>query len=301
MQITIDTESGFCFGVTSAIQKAEEELKKGSLCCLGDIVHNGQEVKRLEDAGLKTINYEDLSNMRGGRVLLRAHGEPPSTYVTANQNNINIIDATCPVVKKLQERIRTTYLEAKRQEGEKARGQIVIFGKVGHAEVIGLQGQTDNTAIVIEGLNDLYKIDYSRDIYLFSQTTKSVDEFNQIVYEIQSTITNQQSPIIFKYYDTICRNVANRVEKLKAFARQQDLVIFVGGQKSSNAKVLFEHCKAANPNSIFISSPNELSTPKLLSTFNFQLSTIKIGICGATSTPLWLMEQCRAKLLASKL
>jgi len=292
MTVTIDTESGFCFGVTSAINKAEEELKQGSLCCLGDIVHNGQEVERLEQAGLKTINYEDLKQMRSGRVLLRAHGEPPSTYLTAQANGIEIIDATCPVVKKLQERIRTTYQEMTRQEGDKAKGQIVIFGKVGHAEVIGLEGQTNNTAIVIEGIQDLNKIDFTRDIYLFSQTTKSVDEFNEIVRSIQSSITHHPSPITFQYYDTICRNVANRVAKLREFAAAQDLVIFVGGKKSSNAKVLYEQCKEANPNSIFISSPDELN----LSPATCHLPP-KIGICGATSTPLWLMQQCKNKLI----
>jgi len=289
MTVTIDTESGFCFGVTSAINQAEEELKKGSLCCLGDIVHNGQEVERLEQAGLKTINYDELQQMQGGRVLLRAHGEPPSTYLTAQTNGIEIIDATCPVVLMLQKRIRKCYLEH-------PNAQIAIYGQRGHAEVIGLMGQTNNTAIVIEHIEDAdTMLDYSRDIYLFSQTTKSVDEFNEIVHTIQSSISLHPSPITFQYYDTICRNVANRVDKLKAFAVAQDLVIFVGGKKSSNAKVLFEHCKEANPNSIFISSPDELN----LSPATCHLPP-KIGICGATSTPLWLMQQCKDKLLAYK-
>jgi len=285
MIITIDKESGFCFGVTSAIKKAEEELQKGPLSCLGDIVHNGQEVQRLEQAGLKTIDYQDLQTMQGGRVLLRAHGEPPSTYLTAAANHINIIDATCPVVLMLQKRIRQCYQDH-------PQAQIVIYGQRGHAEVIGLMGQTNNTAIVIERLEDLSKIDFTHDIYLFSQTTKSVDEFNEIVHNLQSSILNLQSSITFQYYDTICRNVANRVEKLRAFAQSQDLVIFVGGQKSSNAKVLFEHCRDANPNSIFISSPDDINSSFINPSFS------KIGICGATSTPLWLMEQCREKLLA---
>ncbi len=292
MTITIDNESGFCFGVTSAIEKAEEELKKGSLCCLGDIVHNGQEVERLEQAGLRTIGYADLEQMQGGRVLLRAHGEPPSTYQTAQKNNINIIDATCPVVKKLQERIKKVH----DTECTMHDAQIVIFGKVGHAEVIGLQGQTNNTAIVIENLDDLNKIDFHRDIYLFSQTTKSVDEFKKIVESLKLKVERSGLDIKLNVEDSICRNVANRAQKMKAFAAQQDLVIFVGGQKSSNAKVLFKHCLDANPNSIFISSPDELSTPELLSTLNSKLSTLKIGICGATSTPLWLMEQCKDRL-----
>lgn len=289
MIVSIDTGSGFCFGVTSAIKKAEEELQKGSLSCLGDIVHNGQEVERLEHAGLRTIDYNDFQQMRGGRVLLRAHGEPPSTYATARANGIEVIDATCPVVKKLQERIRTTYIQH-------PQAQIVIFGKVGHAEVIGLQGQTDNTAIVIEKPQDLDEMDLTRDIYLFSQTTKSVDEFREIVNRLKLKVESSHLNIKLNVEDTICRNVANRVTQLQAFAKQQDLVIFVGGQKSSNAKVLFEHCKQANPSTIFVSSPAELSSTELLSTLNIKLSTQKIGICGATSTPLWLMEQVRDQL-----
>lgn len=285
MQVTIDTNSGFCFGVTGAIRQAEEELQRGPLFCLGDIVHNGEEVARLEALGLETIDYDRLRELRGGRVLLRAHGEPPLTYLIARQNGIEIIDATCPVVKKLQERIRTTY-----QTHPDA--QIVIFGKVGHAEVIGLQGQTDNTAIVVEGEQDVDKIDYSRDIYLFSQTTMSVDEFTKIVDSLKWQVERSGSDSKLKVEDTICRNVANRVERLKEFARQQDIVLFVGGKKSSNAKVLFEHCREANPNTFFISSSDELSTlpPTLYSLHS------KIGICGATSTPLWLMEEIKNKL-----
>lgn len=300
MIVSIDTGSGFCFGVTSAIQKAEEELKKGPLCCLGDIVHNGQEVERLEKAGLQTINYADLNKMQGGRVLLRAHGEPPSSYASARANKIEVIDATCPVVKKLQERIRSTY-------EQHPDAQIVIFGKVGHAEVIGLQGQTDNKAIVIESIQDLDKIDFSRNIFFFSQTTKSVDEFNQIVETIKHRLTDSpahrltDSPI-FEYHDTICRNVANRVAQIREFAKQQDIVVFVGGKKSSNAKVLFEHCKQANSGTIFVSSPEEIE-PSLLRVHNRfitgskQVHELRIGICGATSTPLWLMEQVRDRLL----
>ncbi|MCQ2341914.1 MAG: 4-hydroxy-3-methylbut-2-enyl diphosphate reductase [Paludibacteraceae bacterium] len=298
IQITIDSGSGFCFGVTSAIRKAEEELKKGSLCCLGDIVHNGQEVGRLEQAGLQTIDYTDLRQMHGGRVLLRAHGEPPSTYTTAQQNGIEVIDATCPVVKKLQERIRATYIKH-------PNAQIVIFGKVGHAEVIGLQGQTNNTAIVVEGLQDIEQLDFNRDIYLFSQTTKSVDEFNQIVDTIKHRLTDSPAHRLtgsptFEYHDTICRNVANRVAQLKEFASAQHLVVFVGGKKSSNAKVLFEQCRDANPNTIFVSSAEEISE-RLISdhpaTAAAQGDTLRVGICGATSTPLWLMEQVRDRLL----
>ena len=214
------------------------------------------------------------------RVLLRAHGEPPSTYHIARNNGIEVIDATCPVVKKLQERIHKTYMEHR-------DAQIVIYGKAGHAEVIGLQGQTNNTAIIIESEKDLDKIDFNRDIYLFSQTTKSVEGFQALIEAIKSRKGNG----VFEYNDTICRSVANRVEKLKAFAEEQDIVLFVGGRKSSNAKVLFEHCREANPNTYFIERPEDLST------FDFQLSTsTKVGICGATSTPQWLMQQIAATL-----
>ena len=300
LTVTIDNTAGFCFGVTGAIRKAEEELKNGSLYCLGDIVHNGQEVARLADLGLVTIDNEQYQQLHHARVLLRAHGEPPATYETAKANDIDIIDASCPVVLNLQKRIRQTY-EKTKADG----GQILIFGQAGHAEVIGLQGQTHNTAIVIENERDLDKVDFSRPIYLFSQTTMSVEAFQHLVDSIQSTIHNPQST--FTWYDTICRNVANRVENIRSFAKQQDIVFFVGGKKSSNAKVLFEHCKAANPNSYFIEGPDDLKTihnpPSTIhnpqSTIHHPQSTIhKIGITGATSTPLWLMEQVRAALLS---
>lgn len=304
MTISIDKGSGFCFGVTSAITKAEEELGKGPLFVLGDIVHNGQEVKRLEQKGLETIDYDDLRTLHNVRVLLRAHGEPPSTYRIARNNNNEIIDATCPVVKKLQERIRTTYLAHR-------EAQIVIYGKAGHAEVIGLQGQTNNTAIIVETLADVAKIDFSRDIYLFSQTTMAVEGFHELVEEIRKRKTcvpeNRRrdtcvpQETVFEYHDTICRNVANRVANLKAFAAEQDLVLFVGGKKSSNAKVLFEHCREANPNTLFIESPEEISRETILqqsglTNHNEAGKPVKIGICGATSTPLWLMEQCKNKI-----
>lgn len=291
MEITIDNRSGFCFGVTSAIKKAEEELKRGSLYCLGDIVHNGQEVDRLEQLGLRTISYEEFGNLRHARVLLRAHGEPPSTYQTAQANQIDIIDASCPVVLGLQKRIRQTYTAH-------PDAQIVIFGKIGHAEVIGLQGQTDNRAIVIESGKDLHLIDPQRDIYLFSQTTKSVEEFQQIVETIRQLVAAHPKGGFFAWHDTICRNVANRVNELKAFARANDVVVFVGGKKSSNAKVLYNHCHETNSNTVFVSSPDELQTGDPDSTWNkllrtFPAQSIKIGICGATSTPLWLMEKCK--------
>ncbi len=300
MIISIDQNSGFCFGVTSAISAAERELRAGALCCLGDIVHNGQEVSRLESLGLQTIDYDDLRTLPPhSRVLLRAHGEPPSTYWIARQRGIEIIDATCPVVKKLQDRIRACYETHKNDEP--LPPQIVIYGKPGHAEVIGLQGQTNNTAIVIESADQLDRLDFTRPIYLFSQTTKSIEGFNALVEAIQSQISNLKSQIVLEAHDTICRNVANRVARLQDFARQQDLVLFVGGTKSSNARVLYNHCLEANPNTLFIASPDELEEklPPLhspLSTLHSQPSTLKVGICGATSTPLWLMEKVRDKL-----
>ena len=290
MICTIDSNSGFCFGVTRAIRTAEEELRKGALCCLGDIVHNGQEVARLEGLGLQTIDNDDLRSLPPhSRVLLRAHGEPPSTYWIAEQRGIEVIDATCPVVKKLQDRIRACYELHKNDEA--VPPQIVIYGKRGHAEVIGLQGQTNNTAIVIEHEEELDQLDFSRAIYLFSQTTKSVEGFQSLVEAIKSQISNLKSQIALEAHDTICRSVANRVAQLQEFAKANDIVIFVGGGKSSNAKVLYNHCLEANPKTIFVSSPDELE--EKLSTFNFQLSTLKVGICGATSTPLWLMEKVR--------
>lgn len=297
MIITIDDNSGFCFGVTSAILAAERELQKGQLFCLGDIVHNGQEVQRLERLGLETIDYDDLRTLHNVRVLFRAHGEPPSTYSIAQRNGIEIIDASCPVVLKLQKRIRDTYQTL---HGKNTGAQIVIFGKKGHAEVIGLEGQTNNTAIVIEGINDLHKLDYTKPIYLFSQTTKSVDEFQQIVKEIEELrlavgkrdIGIDSQDVAFEYHDTICRNVANRVKKLQDFARSNDVVIFVGGQKSSNAKVLYNHCLEVNSCTIFVSSMEDL-TPEILQCCH---DAERVGICGATSTPKWLMQQIKSRL-----
>ena len=298
MIVSIDTNSGFCFGVTRAIQAAESELQKGPLCCLGDIVHNGQEVARLELQGLQTIDYDDLRTLPShSRVLLRAHGEPPATYWIAQQRGIEIIDATCPVVKKLQDRIRACY-EAHRND-ESLPPQIIIYGQPGHAEVIGLQGQTNNTAIVIENTEQLDKIDFSRPIYLFSQTTKSVEGFQALVEAIKSSIINHQSSIALEAHDTICRSVANRVKELQDFARANDIVFFVGGTKSSNAKVLFNHCKEANENTYFISSPDEVENLKF-EIINHKSTNpdTRVGICGATSTPQWLMEAVSERLSA---
>lgn len=302
MVISIDSNSGFCFGVTSAIRTAENELQKGSLYCLGDIVHNGQEVARLEKKGLSTIDYDDLRTLPPhSRVLLRAHGEPPSTYWIAQQRGIEIIDATCPVVKKLQDRIRACY-EAHKND-ENLPPQIVIYGKPGHAEVIGLQGQTNDTALVIESTEQLDRLDFSRPIYLFSQTTKSVEGFQELVNAIEARrsllrdhgITSlREESAAFEYHDTICRNVANRVAQLQAFARSNDLVIFVGGSKSSNAKVLYQHCLEANPNTLFVSSADELNN--LTTKWSNSEAGLRIGICGATSTPLWLMEKVKEEI-----
>ena len=291
MQITIDENSGFCFGVTTAIETAERELQKGQLFCLGDIVHNGQEVERLDKLGLETIDYDDLRTLHNVRVLLRAHGEPPSTYHIAKRNNIEIIDASCPVVLHLQKRIRETYQAL---HGKSTGAQIVIFGKKGHAEVIGLEGQTNNTAIVIEGLKDLYQVDMKRPIYLFSQTTKSVEEFHAIVKAIEEN-RQQGEESVFEYHDTICRNVANRVKKLQDFARSNDVVIFVGGKKSSNAKVLFNNCLEVNSCTIFVSSEADI-TPDILEQCH---KAEKVGICGATSTPKWLMEDVKKCIVES--
>lgn len=288
MVITIDDNSGFCFGVTTAIETAERELKNGPLFCLGDIVHNGQEVERLDNLGLETIDYDDLRTLHNVRVLLRAHGEPPSTYHIAKRNNIEIIDASCPVVLHLQKRIRDTYQAL---HGKNTGAQIVIFGKKGHAEVIGLEGQTNNTAIVIERINDIERLDFTRPIYLFSQTTKSVEEFGAIVDKIneQRAINTEQSPVTFEYHNTICKNVANRVKKLQDFARGNDVVIFVGGKKSSNAKVLFTNCLEVNNCTVFVSSTDDI-TPEILHQCH---QAERVGICGATSTPKWLMEHVK--------
>ena len=309
MQIEIDNGSGFCFGVTTAIKKAEEELAQGeTLYCLGDIVHNGMECERLRQMGLVTINHDDMRELHDVKVLLRAHGEPPATYELARQNNIEIIDATCPVVLKLQNRIKEKWKEALdlrslATEGTQERGkrkvesgrwkedslspQIVIFGKKGHAEVLGLVGQTQSTAIVIENFDEVTKLDFSRDIYLYSQTTKSLDEFHRIVAYIQAHISPDA---VFQSFDTICRSVANRMPNISQFAARHDLILFVCGRKSSNGKVLYNECLRVNPNTHQIEGPEEIHAEWLK-----DIQTV--GICGATSTPKWLMEQCRDELL----
>lgn len=284
MIIEIDNGSGFCFGVTTAIEKAEETLKTGQqLCCLGDIVHNGMECSRLHRMGLTTIEHDELEKLHDATVLLRAHGEPPSTYTIAENNNITIIDATCPVVLALQKRIKRKYESIK----EKGSGSIVIFGKNGHAEVLGLVGQTEGNAIVIEHFDDVNKLDFAHDIYLYSQTTKSLDEFHRIIEYCQSHISPEAT---FQSFDTICRQVANRMPNICQFATKHDLVLFVSGRKSSNGKVLFEACKEHNANSHLIEGPEEIQS-EWLDNVN------SVGICGATSTPKWLMEQCQEKII----
>ena len=286
LQIEIDNGSGFCFGVTTAIKKAEEELAAGkTLYCLGDIVHNGMECERLRQMGLITINHEEMARLRNVKVLLRAHGEPPETYELARQNNIEIIDATCPVVLKLQKRIKEQF--ALSVETQKDTPQIVIFGKRGHAEVLGLVGQTEGQAIVIENFDEVVKLDFTRDIYLYSQTTKSLDEFHRIIDYIQRHIAPTAT---FRSFDTICRSVANRMPNITQFATRHDLILFVCGRKSSNGKVLYNECLRVNPNTHLIEGPEEIDR-----TWLEGIETV--GICGATSTPKWLMEQCRDALL----
>ncbi len=276
MVIDIDSNSGFCPGVVRAIGTAETELcREDKLYCLGDIVHNGQEVERLALMGLKCIEQEEFKQMHGGRVLLRAHGEPPMTYQTAAENGIKLIDATCKVVLQLQKKIKQAY-------SEHPEAQIVIYGKVGHAEVIGLNGQCKNKAIIVERVDDLEKINYKREIILFSQTTMSIETFGKIVDEIKKRIASDSTP--FTFYDTICRQVANRIPNIKDFAKKYDLILFIAGKKSSNGRILFDECKRVNNNSHHITSVEEIEN-------NWFINISSVGICGATSTPKWQMEE----------
>lgn len=277
MRIEIDDGSGFCFGVTTAIKKAEEELtNKQQLYCLGDIVHNGMECERLKSMGLETINHDEMNRLHNAKVLLRAHGEPPHTYETARQNDIEIIDATCPVVLQLQKRI-------KKQFAANPNAQIVIFGKNGHAEVLGLVGQTNSKAIVVENIDDVMQLDFNKDIYLYSQTTKSLDEFRQIISYIREHISADAH---FESFDTICRQVANRMPNIADFASRHDVVLFVSGRKSSNGRVLFAQCLSKNARSYHIERAEEID-------MSWLDGVDTVGICGATSTPKWLMEECR--------
>ncbi len=282
MKITIDPESGFCFGVVFAIQMAEAELdESGTLYCLGDIVHNNMEVERLAKKGLKIINHEQLKDLKDCKVLIRAHGEPPETYQIAIKNNIELIDASCPVVLKLQNRVRTSYKEVVAKNG-----QVVIYGETGHAEVNGLVGQTGGEAIIITGEQDLHKIDFQRPVYLFSQTTKSTEGFNKIRTLIEEKVGAHKEIVDrtdFNANDTICRQVSNREPQLQKFAKLHDVIIFVSGKKSSNGKALYGVCLATNSNTHFVSEVSEIQK-------DWFKEVESVGICGATSTPMWLME-----------
>lgn len=281
MQIEIDRQSGFCFGVVYAIQMAEEQLAAhGELYCLGDIVHNNMEVERLEAKGLKIIDHDQLKDLHNTRVLIRAHGEPPETYRTAIENNIDLIDASCPVVLKLQHRVREGFLES-----EDDGGQLVIYGKENHAEVKGLMGQAEGKAILVRGLGDLDKIDYTKPIHLFSQTTQSTKGFEEISNEIRRRLegNTRNFSVQLDSNDTLCRQVSNREPQLRRFSEKHDVVVFVAGKKSANGKVLFEVCKEVNPHTYFAQGPEELQ-PEWFENAN------SVGICGATSTPMWLME-----------
>ena len=283
MNITIDSQSGFCFGVVYAIQMAEDELDQtGHLYCLGDIVHNGEEVDRLRAKGLEIIDHKRLKSLHDCTVLIRAHGEPPSTYELAIRNNIKLIDASCPVVLKLQQRVKTSFGDD--GEGEK---QIVIYGQKGHAEVNGLVGQTAGKAIVVFDEADLDAIDYDRPVHFFTQTTKSTAGFEHMMQAIQERILKHKGTLEegdFVTNDTLCRQVSNREPQLKRFATQHDVIVFVSGKKSSNGKALYSVCKSVNPSSHFVSHPAELD-PSWFDGVN------SVGIAGATSTPMWLMEK----------
>jgi 4-hydroxy-3-methylbut-2-enyl diphosphate reductase len=295
MEITIDKSSGFCFGVKNAIEVAEKYLEEdGQLYCLGDLVHNNKETERLVRMGMVVIDRKELENLRNTRVLIRAHGEPPETYLTAQKNNIEIIDATCPIVLKLQSRVKDSY-----QKMEEQQGQLVIFGKEGHAEVEGLTGQTGNKAIVIgSNLENLNQIDFTRPITLYSQTTQDKEAYLHLIEIIKERINqcNCQSGkrLKFQYFNTICGQVSNRGPHMARFARQQDVVIFVSGKKSSNGKYLFGICRESNPSAYFISDASELKK-------EWFDTARKTGICGATSTPTWLMEDVakQIKILVS--
>lgn len=277
MNIEIDSHSGFCHGVTRAISKAEQELSRGEhLLCLGDIVHNDREVERLSRMGLVTINHDMLAQTHGSKVLFRAHGEPPATYDLAARNKMALVDATCPVVLQLQRRVKQVY-------AANPQAQVVIYGKKGHAEVVGLVGQTEGHAIVVQSPAEAEALSFSRDIWLFSQTTMSLDGFQQLVEFITAHI---QAPAKFQYFDTICRQVINRLPNIREFAARHDVIVFVAGQKSSNGKMLYEAAKQVNSRTYRAGSPDDIDKA-------WFAGAQSVGICGATSTPKWLMEQCR--------
>ena len=288
LQVTIDQDSGYCFGVEYAIRMAEDAMEDANkLYCLGDIVHNDMEVNRLYDKGLRVINHDDLRTLKDCKVLIRAHGEPPETYRIAMENNIELIDASCPVVLKLQNRVKNAHDKMCTD-----KGQIVIYGKKGHAEVTGLDGQTNGNAIIVTDESDLDKIDFSKPVTLFSQTTKSTKGFYNIKEKIESRLkeaedeVKKQSSATLNANDSICRQVSNREPKLNIFANQHDVILFVSGRKSSNGKALYQVCKGQNPNSYFIENEEEVDPLW----FDGKQT---VGICGATSTPMWLMEKVK--------
>lgn len=279
MQVEIDEHSGFCFGVVNAIRKAEQELEEGVLYCIGDIVHNDLEVERLVQKGLRTIGHDQFADLRNCRVLFRAHGEPPVSYEMARENSIEVIDASCPVVLNLQKMIREAY-----EQTRSAGGQIVIYGKRGHAEVVGLVGQTNGEALVVEDEKDIQGIDFSRPVILFSQTTKSLDGFLSIAALLKSKGGGK-----VVVHDTICRKVANRIPQLKEFARLHDVIIFVSGEKSSNGKQLFDMCREVNSRTYFVQGAADVKREMLVNAGS-------VGITGATSTPRWIMEEVKHKI-----
>lgn len=283
IRIEIDENSGFCFGVTTAIKKAEEELRHGgTLYCLGDIVHNSIECERLKEMGLVTIDRSAYKQLHNARVLLRAHGEPPETYEIAKENNLELIDATCPVVLKLQQRIKRKWEESSKEEN-----QIVIHGQAGHAEVLGLVGQTRGEAIVIEKSDQIDRIDKNKNTYIYSQTTKSLEGYLEIVAKIKEQVSAEKE---CESFNTVCGQVANRMKGLEEFAKSHELLFFVCGSKSSNGKILYKECKRANPNTYQIESPEDID-------LSLTDDIGSIGICGATSTPKWLMENCKQTIL----
>lgn len=292
--VTIDRNSGFCFGVTKAIREAERLLsepnapERETLYCLGEIVHNNEEVRRLEKAGLKVIDNETFATLHDAKVLIRAHGEPPETYRKAKANNIDLVDATCPIVLKLQQRIREGF-----EQMQKTNGQVLIYGKPGHAEVIGLNGQTGNKAVVVSSLEDLEKLDFSRPTLLYSQTTMNTEEYRKIVDFAKEACS--RNGVYFKAVNSICRSMSHRAEQLEAFAKANECVVFVSGKQSSNGKYLYGICRHFNENTFFVSSPEELRPDHFTDT-NKRVRFNTIGVCGATSTPMWLMEAVAGRI-----
>jgi 4-hydroxy-3-methylbut-2-enyl diphosphate reductase len=290
MLVEVDERSGFCFGVRNAVEIAEEALANGEkVFSLGPIVHNDIEVERLSALGLVSVNHKEFETLHNCKVLIRAHGEPPVTYEIAKENHITIIEATCPIVKRLQSRIKATWIEAKKQAG-----QVIIFGKAGHAEVVGLLGQTDNEAILVNGKEDLKKIKFAKDVHLFSQTTMSVKEYNDLAESIILRMKEQgisNAELHLHKNNTICGQVSNRQPRLKAFANKHDVIIFVSGRESSNGKMLFNVCRNENPNTWFVSSPGEIKK-------EWFSDKISVGICGATSTPKWLIDKIKDTILS---